>query len=595
MDLQTMSIEDLTASLNESREKAKALFALDAPTVEQADEAVALVASIGEMEAEVTRRDEAVKAASERFAAARATFSGESAEDVEDEDADSEDEDAEDGDDSEDEDADPEDEGAEDGDDSEDGGEDAGDVVTAAAEIAGRRIKTSAAKRVGRKVKRPTAAAASPVTITAAADIPNVPMGSTLDDMSAVASAVAARVGGFAPYNPRAAQAAHSQSGGQPMLQKFAVASFGVNFSEEMRGGKGDADYNAMKASVKNHTDTLTAAMNAALAGKAPTAVDAITAAGWCAPSEVVYNWIADYVVDGLVTIPEISAPRGGLLLTEGPQLAQTTYGGDAVEDFGWDGTEAEAIAGDFNKVCETIECPDFVDHRLDFTGYCWKIPILTESAYPELIADALRLSDVFYAHKMNRRFINDIINSSTAVDASGYGGTFTDTLEALTQIAVKERRWWNVGENAMMEVKIPQEARDIFKFDMARRSGLALNDIATDQKIAAHFANHNLAVEYVSDFDERAGSGAATPDWSATIRAIIYPAGTYVKAVKDVINLSAVYDAASLTENEYTGVFFEQGVKTIKRGYRSHVVTVPVCTAGVTGANAFLCGEGSL
>jgi hypothetical protein len=138
--------------------------------------------------------------------------------------------------------------------------------------------------------------------------------------------------------------------------------------------------------------------------------------------------------------------------------------------------------------------------------------------------------------------------------------------------------------------VKLPQEAKAIFMFDMGRRSGLALTDIATEQKVAAHFAAHNLAVTYISDFDQRYGAATPTADWPETIRGIMYPAGTFLKSVKPVINLSAVYDAASLSENEYTGVFFEQGVMTIKRGYRSHVIEVPVCTAGVTGANLLSC-----
>ena len=126
--------------------------------------------------------------------------------------------------------------------------------------------------------------------------------------------------------------------------------------------------------------------------------------------------------------------------------------------------------------------------------------------------------------------------------------------------------------------------------FDMARRSGLALNDIATEQKVAAHFASKRLAVEYVSDWQDRHAAPTVTADWPATIKGLIYPAGTFAKAVEDVINLSGVHDAASLSANEYTGVFMEQGVMTVKLGYRSHEITVPVCTSGMTGANILTC-----
>src|SRR5690606_33337926 len=75
MDFNTMTNEDLTAALAEKRTAATALFALDAPTVAQADEAEALMASIGQIEAEQTSRAAVVADAAQRFAAARDQFS----------------------------------------------------------------------------------------------------------------------------------------------------------------------------------------------------------------------------------------------------------------------------------------------------------------------------------------------------------------------------------------------------------------------------------------------------------------------------------------------------------------------------------------
>lgn len=223
--------------------------------------------------------------------------------------------------------------------------------------------------------------------------------------------------------------------------------------------------------------------------------------------------------------------------------------------------------------------------------GYCIKVPFLTKHAYPELVTDMMRLADVLYAHKVNRRIIGELVDLSTEVDARPSGASFTDTLEALTIIAIKERRRWNLGENAVMEVKLPQFVREVFRADMSRRTGLALSDTATDQKINAEFATRNLAVEYVSDWQELVGDDAV---WPGSFEAMIYPSGTFVKAVEDVVNLSTVYDAASLSINEYTGVFYEQGMMTFKAGYDSHIVTIPICTSGTTGASYFVCENGS-
>jgi len=603
-----MSDEDITASLADATTEGTALFALDSPTIADSAKAESLVASMGHLDAEKASRDAAVEEASRKFAESKAKFAavndGVEDSDETDEDEDDEDDESDDADES-DEDDEDEDEGD---DDSEEetveaatkkkkknpfDKEEDDEAVTTAAALAARPLrKTSAASKVGRSTKRPARAAANPVTITAAADVPEFALGQRLTDMGQVAQAVMNRVQNFPKFNARAAEAVREQSGGAPVLTKFGTASFAVDFDKALTAGaSAESGYDAVKESVKRHVERVQASVNPFAKPEVQTA-----AMAWCSPSEVVYNWIADYVVDGLLDLPEIAAPRGGLMLTEGPQLAQTTYGtGAAVDGFGFGGTEAQMEAG-YIKECETIECPEWTDHRLDFDGYCWKIPILTEATFPELVADAMRLSDVLYAHKMNRRFIKDVLAQSTGINATNaLGGTQMDTLEAFTQVAIKERRWWNLGENAVMEVKFPQEARDIFKMDMARRSGLALNDIATDQKVAAHFAAYNLAVTYISDFDQRYGAATPTADWPATIRGIMYPAGTFVKSVKPVINLSSVYDAASLSENEYTGVFFEQGVMTIKRGYRSHVITVPVCTAGLTGANALICDGGSV
>jgi hypothetical protein len=594
-----MDSDALDAALTETRTEATRLFALDAPTVDDADKAEKVVASLNIIEAEQERRAAVAADAAARFAAAKATFSTEAVNDgVEDSD-DETDEDETEEDEADDAEAD-EDEADEDAEEVEAAAKkkknpfekDEEEAVTTASGVdhtRSQRISTSAASKVGRKTKRPAVKASAEVVITAAADVEGFGNGQRLTGMSQVAEAVMARVKGFPKFNARAAEQTHEQSGGAPVLNRFGTASFSVPVDAALTASKAGSEeaHIVVKEAVKRHVERVNASIG--LNGVTPTVQTAAMA--WCSPSEVVYNWIADYVVDGLLDLPEIAAPRGGLMLTEGPRLAQDKYGTEAAVDaFGFGGTEAEMEAG-YVKTCETIECPEFVDHRLDFDGYCWKIPILTEATFPELVADAMRLSDVLYAHKMNRRFIKDVLAKSTAIDATNaLGAIQMDTLEAFTQVAIKERRWWNLGENAVMEVKFPQVARDIFKMDMARRSGLALNDVATDQKVAAHFAAYNLAVTYISDFDQRYGAATPTADWPETIRGIMYPAGTFVKSVKPVINLSSVYDAASLSENEYTGVFFEQGVMTIKRGYRSHVIEVPVCVAGRTGANDLTC-----
>jgi hypothetical protein len=590
MDYKSLSVEELAAALAETNEKAKALFALEAPTVEQADEAEALAATKLAIETVQAERAEAVKAAEAKFAAAKAAFAVEDTvtpDDGDDADADAGDDegDADDAD-ADADDADASDADADDADTSDEDADAEAETLAAAASAKHTQsqpiknvkaaAKKSTASAVAKRNKRPAVQEKSPVTITAAADVPGFSTGSTLDGMEDVTKATLGRVKAISKWTQRSAEMVADQTGGLPQLHKFGVAQFGVDFDPSLMTPGQPSPINEL------------AAVKAALAQDRFSS-DTLTAAGWCAPSENVYSFIADYVVDGLVTVPEVGAPRGGLNITTGPRVGGESQG-DNLDDFGFIQTEAQAEAQEV-KPCEVIVCPDFVDHRLDAIGYCFKIPFLTQKAYPELITDALRFANVLYAHKVNRYVINEMVALSDSVNAMPYGASFTDTLEALTIIAIKERRKWNVGVNATMEVKLPQSAREIFRADMSRRNGIALNDTASDQKIEAEFAARKLSVEYVSDWQELTGADA---DWPGYFDAMIYPAGTFIKAVEDVVNLSAVYDAASLSINEYTGVFFEQGILVAKAGYGSTLVRIPVCTAGVTGAAAFLCEGGS-
>ena len=548
MDFNKMTDEALVSELAEKRAAADVVFALDAPTLDQVAEAEALVASISAIKDVQTSRATRAAETAQRFAAAKQTFSTETEEVEED----------------------PEELEAASEESVEEVVEDVAveEVVedAAAAEAPAQAISaSSAAKAVARTVGRPSGRSSSTVTVTAAQDVPHFAAGSELGDMEAVAKALINRTRGFSPYNAQAAKAANAASGGAPVLSKFGVASIRTAYDDSLVASAGN-DYVAVRNAIKQDRFGM----------------DTLTAGGWCAPSETVYSFLAGYVIDGLVTIPEVSAPRGGLMLTTGPTRVDQ-------DDFGFTQTEAQAIAKT-PKPFETIDCPDFENHRLDAIGYGYTIPILTQHAYPELITDALQYAGVQYAHKVNARVIADMAALSTAAPSVGYGATFTDTLEALSIVAVKERRKHSVGVNHVMEVVLPEIALEIFRADISRRRSVAL-DVVTDAHIAAEFAARKLAPQYVADWQDLSGASAVFP---AVIDAMIYPAGTFIKAVEDVINVSAVYDAASLKVNEYTGVFFEQGLFVAKAGYSSSIVTIPVCTAGACGAGSFVCTPGS-
>ncbi|GAA3172629.1 hypothetical protein GCM10020001_118910 [Nonomuraea salmonea] len=136
---------------------------------------------------------------------------------------------------------------------------------------------------------------------------------------------------------------------------------------------------------------------------------------GWCAPSETWYDLCEMESSDGLLSLPEVVANRGGIRWTPGPDFASIFANTGFVQ------TEAQAIAAE-EKPCYELECPEWQECRLDAIGYCVSSGILTQRAYPELIARFLRGAAAAHAHRYNAETIRRMVEGSTTVTLGGRG-----------------------------------------------------------------------------------------------------------------------------------------------------------------------------
>jgi hypothetical protein len=98
------------------------------------------------------------------------------------------------------------------------------------------------------------------------------------------------------------------------------------------------------------------------------------------------------------------------------------------------------------------------------------------------------------------------------------------------------------------------------------RRGGVDLVGI-TDARIVEWFAIRQAVPRFVYDWQDAfsglgTGPGGAVPLTALplTVNFLIYPAGTWVKAVQPVVSLDTVYDSTKLMTNEYTAMFVEDG-----------------------------------
>ena len=392
----------------------------------------------------------------------------------------------------------------------------------------------------------------SPVVITAAADVPEFPTGSTIEKFDQVGKAVINRMKGFGTP---------SGDGQTENLQHYGVASFRLDFPEDLTIDRHSDDMEVLEYARKEHR----------LPGNSLTA-----AGGWCAPSETIYDLCPGETVEGILSVPEVNIARGGIKYTRGPSFAEIY----AAPSFCM--TEAQAIAGSVTKTCIDVPCPPFVEVRLDACGLCLRVPILTQSAYPELIQRWISGSLVAFQHKMNARVIGAMVAGSGAARVfTGMGATSTDTLEALELVIMQQRQKYRLGLAKTLEVVVPLWVKGAIRADFARRSGRDSLNIS-DAELNSVFTNAGANVQYVYDWQDLDTTAEVYP---ATFNALIYPAGTWIKGTSDVINLNAVYDAASLAQNVYTALFMEQGLLVAPMCYESNLLTLPVCNAGRAGA----------
>lgn len=388
------------------------------------------------------------------------------------------------------------------------------------------------------------------MSITASADVPDFAVGSAIGDMATLTTAVINRMTGF--------PAPAGIEGGQ--MQKYSVASFRKQFPTELVADRDRDDFDVVEA----------AARESRLPGGSLTA-----AGGWCSPSETLYDFCTGETTDGLLSLPEIQVKRGGVKYTKGPDFA-TLYA-----NTGFTQTEAQAIAG-VVKTCYEVPCPTFTDVRLDAIGLCIKVPILTNAAYPELVQRVISGSLIAQQHRVSVALINKMVTASgAALATNGVGAVSTNTLDAVELIVAQTRQDYRLSLSANLEVIAPFWLLGAIRADLAARNGVDLLAVS-DAQINAYFAVRGASVQWVYNWQPLVAGEEGYP---STVQIMAYPAGTYVKGTSQVINLSAVYDAAELSVNRYTGLFAEEGILLLNRCYTSKLLTIPVCAGGVTGA----------
>jgi len=444
------------------------------------------------------------------------------------------------------------------------------------------------------------------VRMLTAPDVPGMAGGQVLANFSAAAKAIDARLRAYSPSSSRPANVPTPIRGdhtfavapGRTAVRHGAVI-FKREFPEELTIREGDSGraMSVAKFAAKESRlpgGSLIKSAEAQLAkGKSITA-----AAGWCAPSEVIYSLCDLASLDGLLDLPEIQAPRGGYQLPAGggPNFAVVWNGiGDA----------GDVILSEYDvengavKECFEIPCPEFTDVRLDVAYLCLTGSLLQRRGYPEVVEWFSQESMKALAHKINADVIAKIVAASgaaTVIPADASGDDAASAFLSAVDLAIEDSKYRNrMSRGVSLEVVAPFWALTQIRAALSRRYGVAMLDV-TDEMIFRWFAARKAVLRLVYDWQDAytAGAGGGRPGGATPITALpttmnflIYPAGTWTKIVQDVVNLDTIYDNALLTTNQYTAIFAEDGFNVIQTCPESRLYTVTVDPSGVVGCCA--------
>lgn len=310
-------------------------------------------------------------------------------------------------------------------------------------------------------------------------------------------------------------------------------------------------------------------------------------AGGFCAPSEISYDFYNIICESGILDIPTVGINRGGLQYPTSPSF------GDVVGQlFTWNETQdIAAVTGTAQsgvKTCYRVACPAYNNVRLACTGLCITMGNLMDSAFPELVANQLQLLTAMRAHATNAAVIAQLVAGSTSVtyDTVTGHGLAAPLLEAVEMQVEDYRIKYRMCDDAILEAVLPSWILPMFRADLAKRLGLAEFDVSNG-RIAAWFSDRSVRVQFVQDWQVGAagqlGQADASTSWPTTVQFLLYAAGTWIRGNGLNLDLGVIRDSTLNSTNDFTLAWMEECYLTALIGHESRVVTVPICPNGAT------------
>ena len=353
-------------------------------------------------------------------------------------------------------------------------------------------------------------------------------------------------------------------------------------------------DMSSPGEAIEKYRDSLTKRLR-------PAEMAALTAAGgWCAPSEIRYDFFNVACSGGKIDLPTFGVQRGGLRWPVSPSLADA-YSPD-LAPFGaefsnatvpWLWTETDdaiAATGSLTKPCIRVPCSSMSEARLECYGVCVTAGNLADDAWPESTRNFLRLLEAANGHAINSRYISSIRSLTSdvgTISCTGVGAA-SPLLDTVELAAWDYRQRLGMCPDDVLEVVLPGWVVGPLRQDLGRRTGLAEFSV-TDAMILQWFNVRGVRVQLVDDYQVRSagqpGASAAQTAWPSTVEFMIFAPGTFGLGNGMVLDLGVVRDSTLNSTNDHTAAWYEQCHLIAMFGHLARRYTVNICGSGVTGA----------
>ena len=403
----------------------------------------------------------------------------------------------------------------------------------------------------------------APTAITAGADIPGYTAGTTLTDMSEVASAMEKRIHSLRRVN-----------GGDG--EQHIVASIVTSFPED-RTLSSDSESNMLKIGAVSGPGAL------------------VASGGHAAPFEVKY----DIYGIGSTTerpvrdsLPRFQADRGGVRFVTPPSFADGTYDNavgvwTAANDSAQTPNPATKTSYTVTAAAENTVATDAVTLQLQFGN-------LMTRAYPELIARHNELALVQHAREAEQYLLTKIGAGSSNVnahvvttEAPSLIGFARDFLVQIRKASAAYRSRHRIAVDTQLQAIVPRWIYDAMAADLTLNMPGDGNLGVSRSEIEGYLALSNVTLTPSPDltvFGSQGSSAAKLLEFPDQFTWYLFAEGTFLFLDGGTLDLGIIRDSTLVGTNDYK-MFVETFEGIAKVGIESLAITTSISVNGVAAA----------